>query len=439
MATTLVIVGVTGDLSEKKIIPAVYNLLKQKKLEDITLIGVGTRDITSKEIIDKAIKKDDATKKELIKKLTYLKGDVTKEETYTNLAKTIPKNDEIIFYLAISPDFFKVVTTHLKPFVKRAKVAFEKPFGNDSKQAEELSTFIHNIFPEEKIYRVDHYLGKELVQNLAIIRFTNTFLADSWNNKHINHIQIIIDEKLGVEDRARFYDKYGAVKDIIQNHAMQLLALTTMKEPKRLEAKYIREEKTKLLEKVKIEEAVLGQYANYTKEKGVDPNSKTETFAAIKCSINNSQWKNTPIYIRTGKKLARKETKIYVQFEEPPCHLFEGVCPLKANHLVINIQPNEGFYMSMNTKAPRKTQVTQVKMDFSHKREYGINTPESYENIFEEIINGDQSNFVHANEVQAAWKIVDPILKKRPALEKYEGEIPLKAKELIRKGGLSWQ
>jgi len=316
---------------------------------------------------------------------------------------------------------------------------FEKPFGEDLKSAKKINKVITSLFTEKQIYRIDHYLGKELVQNIIIARFTNTILEPLWSHTYIDHVQIVMTEDFGVEGRGNFYDNYGALKDVVQNHLLQLVALSSMEAPKNLGEKYVRDEKVKILKAISITDVVLGQYAGYTKEKGVKKNSKTETFAAIKLFINNKRWQKVPFYIITGKNMDKRLAGIYVQFKQAPCLLFSGVCNFIPNYFRIQIQPDEGFYMQLNAKAPGKAGITPVKMDFCHACVFGPNTPEAYENLLLDVLKGDQSTFVRSDEIEEQWKIIDKITRKNLKVQEYKkGSYPEAARKMIEKDNRYW-
>ena len=451
----IVIVGITGDLAKRYILPSFYHLARHKKISDYSIIGIGRRDITEKQIMQnvKGFVEDKMNAKafsQMETNLTYLQGDVTELETFERLKILIEEKkgkgqNNVLFYLATLPRFFVPITDNIRQCKLHeeaegwSRIVFEKPFGENGKSARALNRHVQKIFSEKQIYRVDHYLGKELVRNMAVLRFTNTMLEPVWSAKYIDHVQIHLHESLGVEQRAAFYDKYGAVKDVVQNHILQLLALTAMEEPKKLHEKNIRDKKAKALSKAKVVKSVFGQYKGYKQAPGIDRLSQTETFAAMKVKVDTPRWKDTPFYVMTGKKLKKKQTMIYVQFTNSSCHLFDGYCPLRPNHLVISVQPDEGFYLTMNTKEPGTNNITQIKMDFRHESMFGPKTPAAYENVLENVLKGDQSAFVRADEVEYSWDIIDPALKKKHKLHPYTaGEIPKAAKELMKDDGRSW-
>tara|TARA_Y100000310_G_C20663211_1_gene805960 strand:- start:417 stop:1799 length:1383 start_codon:yes stop_codon:yes gene_type:complete len=453
----IVIMGITGDLSKRKLIPSMYRLLKNKKINDFAIIGIGRRALSVEDIISgskKFISKPDASiLNSLEKKISYLQGDLDDTATYNALKKRLAGHAKkgltnVLFYLATLPGHFDPIAQNLKSsgLSKSSKgwvrVVFEKPFGANLEDAKELNASIKKVFTEDQIYRIDHYLGKELVQNIAVLRFSNTVLEPLWNKNHIDHVQIILNEDIGVEDRGGFYDKYGAIKDVVQNHMLQLLALVAMEAPSSFNALQIRNEKFKVLQStrsVDAQDTILGQYAGYSKEKDVSAGSSTETFAAMKVFVDNMRWQHVPFYLKTGKKMKEKKSLIYIQFEEAPGVLFKEGAKLEPNHLVITVQPSEGFYMTLNAKVPGSLDLTQVKMDFCHDCKYGANTPEAYETLLESVLAGDQSVFVRSDEVEQSWRIVDGIIDKELKVRSYAaGKDPKAASDFISKDGREW-
>lgn len=436
-----IIFGITGDLAKRKLIPALFKLVKHKKLKRFALIGTARSNTNIKAIFSSAKqyihydnKNDLKTWKGLQKRSYYLPLDFYNKEDYSKLSlhlEQIEKEHKLIgnrvFYLATLPQHFDVITHNLQQ-QKLAqqtkqhwtKVIYEKPFQDDYISARKLNKCINRLFSEKQVYRIDHYLGKELVKDIAFIRFTNRILEPLWNNSHIDSVQIILDEDFGIENRAAFYDHYGAVRDVVQNHVLQLLALTTMEAPKQLSAEFIRNEKVKILRKTKIKDFMLGQYAGYTNEIGIKKSSKTETFAALKMEINTPRWKGIPIFVRTGKFLAKKETSIHIKFKEVDCLLAKN-CPSDTNYFTIRIQPNDSFILELHAKvAGKKDQIMPVKLEFCKKCRFGPDTPEAYETLLEDVIKGDQSAFVRNDEIEAAWKVVDIVQKKKKKVYLYE-------------------
>lgn len=457
------IMGVTGNLSKLKLIPAIYHLFKNKKIYNIAIIGVARDNINSEKLLDESkryIKNLDAKVWDKFKRLFYyFQGDFYDEKKFMELdgfSKKIEKKHNLsgnkIFYLATIPQHFETISNNLKKcgLAEEAgknskkqnwvRVVFEKPFGFDLKSAKKLDSHLGKVFSEDQIYHIDHYLGKELIQNISVIRFTNTILEPLWNNKYVDHVQIILSEDVGIEERGPFYDTYGVVKDVVQNHMLQMLALTAMESPMKLTEKYIRDEKVKLLRTIRTtKELVLGQHEDYRNIKGIDPNSKTATFAALKLFVDNSRWKGVPFYLISGKKMKEKITSIYIQFKQSPCLLFREMCDFQPNYLVIQIQPEEGFYIQMNGKVPDKPDIAAIKLDFCHSCTFGPNTPEAYETLLFDVAKGDQSVFVRSDEIEEEWRIVDSVLKNRPKLNIYKkGSYPSSADKLIKKDNKYW-
>lgn len=448
-----IIFGASGDLSKRKLIPGIYNLLTHQRLDKFHILGVSRRKLTPKELINSSKKFIKKRESKLIKKLekntSYVSLDADKVEDYTllkNKIKDLEKREKYnkIFYMATSPNFFESISNGIKDtnLAKEdhcwTRIIFEKPFGLDLKSSRILNKQVRKIFDEDQIYRIDHYLGKELVGNISIVRFSNTFLEPIWNRKYVDSIQIILDEDLGIEERGAFYDKYGAIKDVIQNHMLQLLALLTMEQPKLLSGEPMRDKKAQLLKHVKVVDSLIGQYEGYKKEKGIDPKSKTETFAAMKLAINNWRWRGVPIFFRAGKMLDKKITKIIVNFKKTPC-LFERVCPSEADSLEIRIHPEEGISLNMNAKVPGRTQAELVRMDFSHHSTFGPDTPEGYENLFADTIAGDQSTFTRDDEIDRQWKIVEKVKKGKLHIYKKRSRGPKEMEAFDKKHNIKWK
>lgn len=453
---TFIILGATGDLTKRKLIPAIYNLVKNKKLKKFVLVGTARSNIQIKKILsesEKFIEKlDRKAWKKVINSSYYHIVDFYKQEDYKQLKKfveEIEKKHKLsgnrLFYLATLPQHFETITFNLTK-IKLAKkiggkwvrIVYEKPFGEDLKSAKKINKSISKIFNEKQIYRIDHYLGKELVENISLVRFTNRILEPLWNNKHIESVQIILDEDMGIGNRGPYYDKYGAIKDVVQNHMMQLLALTAMEAPKNLVGEYIRNEKAKLLSKVKIKDLILGQYKGYKKEKGISGKSKTETFAALKLEINNQRWKGVPFFLKTGKNLNKKQTLIIIKFKKVDC-LLAKACYSDSNYLIIRIQPDEGISFEINAKLPEKNQVIPVKMDFCHSCLFGPNTSKGYENLFYDIIRGDQSIFIRRDEIENSWTIIDKIKKGKVYPYKKASKGPKQLHTFNKKHNIIWK
>jgi glucose-6-phosphate 1-dehydrogenase len=374
-----------------------------------------------------------------------------------------------MFYLAMAPEFFGTIASNLKAegltdTAGWKRLVIEKPFGHSLPTAKELNEEIREAFHESEIYRIDHYLGKEMVQNIEVIRFANALFEPLWNNRYISNIQITSSEVLGVEDRGRYYESSGALRDMVQNHMLQMVALLAMEPPIKLNPEEIRSEKVKVLRALRqIDQSevdqyfVRGQYSagmieeetilGYREENSVDPASNTETYVAGKLVIDNFRWAGVPIYIRTGKRMSSKSTKVVVQFKDIPMNLYynrgEKVDP---NLLVIHIQPEEGITLHLNAKKSGKDiTTTPIKLDYSNNCIDGINTPEAYERLIFDAMRGDMTNFTHWDEVALSWSFIDQVSKawettKAEDFPNYEAGSagPKKADELLKRDGFHW-
>ena len=420
------------------------------------------------------------------KNITYVQGDdYGSADGHAKLAAQLDKQDQAagtagnrLFYLSTPPNTFEPIITQLGEKRRQAggktkgwwRVIIEKPFGRDLASARSLNDLLHGYFPEEDVFRIDHYLGKETVQNLMVMRFANSIFEPIWNYKYIDHVQITVSETLGVGSRGGYYDKSGATRDMIQNHMFQLLALVAMEPPAALDARSIRDEKVKVFKCVRplrssnsVDDfAVRGQYGagsmgkettpGYTKEKGVDPNSTTETFAAMKLFIDNWRWSGTPFYLRTGKALKEKLSEIMVRFRSPPLTLFQKQCEsaVYPNDLILRVQPQEGISWRLNGKVPGGSMNINKSValpgDFSITSENFSrrNRPEAYERLIYDAMAGDQTLFIRGDEAEAAWQVIDPIEKawaqsKNKPEEYAPGSWgPKKAMNLIELDGRRW-
>lgn len=429
--TIFIILGATGDLTKRKLIPAIYKLIEDKKIGKFCIVGVASSANTSEQILEQASQFVDNKKQDIWDCLKncfyYYQMDFYDSKSYVKLHELIDSIEQEknikgnkIFYLATLPEHFEVITKNLSKnkIVHKCdssccwdKIVYEKPFGQDLKSCRKINKAISKLFSENQIYRIDHYLAKDLVYNIALIRFTNKIFEPLWNNKNIDSVQIILSEDIGIEGRGSSYDKYGALKDVVQNHMLQILSLITMEQPNSLTSQDIRDVKAKVLKKVKIDSVVLGQYDGYKQEPKVNPESKTETFAALKLFVNNKRWAGVPFYLKTGKFLDKKQVSVHIRFKMIKCLLTQG-CPIDANYLNIMIDPDDGFNLELNTKIPGfSDQIMTGRMDFCHKCVAGPNSPAAYEILLNDVINGDQSTFVRYDEIETCWKIIGQINK----------------------------
>lgn len=455
---TFIILGATGDLAKRYLFPAIYKLVQEKKVERFAIVGVARRSMNTQQLLNpsKEFIADLDLKlwKDLEQRTTYhqLKFDMLEDyQKLSTILQTIEQKYQLsgnrIFYLATLPDHFDQITLNLaasniatQSKTNWSRLVYEKPFGDNLQSAQKINKSIARVFDESQVYRMDHYLGKELVGNIALVRFTNRILEPLWNKEHLESVQIILSEKLGLEGRGEFYDKYGALKDVVQSHMLQMMALVGMESPAKITGDYIRNEKVKILQKIKVKDVFLGQYDGFTTEKGVNPASKTETFAALKLEIDNPRWKGVPFFLKTGKFLDKRETSIHLKFKMVECLLTRN-CPTDSNYLTIRIQPNEGIIFEMNAKVPGETyQVSPITMEFSPRSLHGPESPRAYENLLNQVIQGDQSVFVRNDEIEAAWKVIDEIKKKKYPLYLYKkgSTGPKELEEWSRKEKMRW-
>ena len=485
----IVIFGASGDLAKRKLIPALYELSRQKLLDDKSyVIGFSRSEMTDEQFrteATEAVKKfartkpiDEAVLKNLIGRMFYNASDYGSEEGHAKCAKKMDELDKQygtpgnrLFYISTPPATFEPIITALnkRQAAKQngggwQRIIIEKPFGHDLESAKSLNKLLLQQFHEEQVFRIDHYLGKETVQNLMVMRFANSIFEPIWNYKYIDHVQITVSETLGVEKRGGYYDKSGALRDMVQNHLFQLMALVAMEPPAALDAVSIRDEKVKVYKSVRPVDAkhldsyaIRAQYGpgeaadtktpGYTKEKDVPADSKTETFAALKLFIDNWRWSGTPFYLRTGKYLPEKLSEIIVRFKSPPLTLFQKQCesPVFPNDLIIRVQPQEGLSWRFNGKVPGgHMNIKPVAMDMEYKTTFNVEPPEAYERLIYDATMGDQTLFIRGDEAEAAWAVIDPIeqgwaASSTPPYQYDPGTWgPKKAQDLIELDGRRW-
>ena len=447
----LIIFGVTGDLSRKKLMPAVYDLANRGLLPPgFSLVGFARRDWEDQDfgqVVQDAVRQhartpwSDEVWAQLSRGIRFVSGEFDDDAAFDRLRETIEQldkergtNGNHAFYLSIPPKAFPIVTQQLsrsgladpKPDQFR-RVVIEKPFGHDLKSARELNEVVESVFPADSIFRIDHYLGKETVQNILALRFANQLYEPLWNNNYIDHVQITMAEDIGVGGRAGYYDGIGAARDVIQNHLLQLLALTAMEEPVSFDAADLRAEKEKILSAVSIPKdlgkyTARGQYTGgwqggekvtgFLQEEGMNPKSVTETYAAMRLDINTRRWAGVPFYLRAGKRLGRRVTEIAVVFKRAPQQIFGAsqTSALGQNALVIRVQPDEGVTIRFGSKIPGVgMQVRDVTMDFGYGHAFTEASPEAYERLILDVLLGDPPLFPRHEEVELSWKILDPI------------------------------
>lgn len=440
MAQTIVIFGASGDLTSRKLIPAICSLHQKKRLPPDTHIVGFARTAFSHEAWRERLAEstarflgaqfDAGAWDALAPRIFYSPGSVDSVDDFQALERLLREieGDEAaarLYYLAIAPQFYAPAVLHLGAAGMAGethgprRVVVEKPFGTDLASARQFNRQIHEVFGESQVYRIDHYLGKETVQNVLVLRFGNTIFEPVWNRNYIEHVEITAAEALTVGHRAGYYDTAGVLRDMLQGHLLQLLTLTAMETPVRFEAEAVRDEKVKVLRAVRplgLEEiatdTLRGQYRGYLAEPGVRPDSQTATFAALKLHVDNWRWQGVPFYLRSGKAMSCPTTQVVIQFREPPYMLFEGGPRdhRDANRLVIQIQPAEGIQLHFHTKVPDAgMQLRMTDLSFRFRDKFAGPMPEAYQRLLLDAINGDASLFARADEVEAAWSIVDPI------------------------------
>ncbi|MBS3813079.1 glucose-6-phosphate dehydrogenase [Candidatus Bipolaricaulota bacterium] len=437
-AATFIILGGTGDLATKKLIPSIYALFERGELDDFDLVATSRKEMTDQDyvsLIEGNVEKEERWE-EFCSNLHFVRLNFYEPGDYARLAKVLRGcGRRKLFYLATLPGHFQAITTNLASHdlvTDSDKVIYEKPFGDDLNSARELNETISRVFPEERIYRIDHYLDKELVENITVLRFANSIVEPIWCSKYIDHVQIIASEDFGVEGRGEFYDRYGAIRDFFQSHILQLLALTTMKKPDEFNAECIRDEKVSALSKVRVLDTITGQYRGYLEEDEVEQGSSTETLAAIKLKLDDPRWRGVPIFTLFGKNLAKKYAQVYVQFKPAAERFLNDRIEPGPNSLVVSIQPDKGIYFTLNTKVPGEMRTTESKMNFCYTCHHGPNTPRAYENLLVQAIGGHQRSFVRSDEIEQQWKIVGGIERQRPFI--YEkGQIPGCVRDFIGK------
>ena len=474
LPTSIVIFGASGDLTQRKLVPSLFNLYRKGRLpKQFRIVGYGNTAFSDdqfrthlkdglKEFASFKYKSEEWAS--FAVNIEYQQGRYTDLADFKKLGNRL-KNWEIssgnrIYYMATPPGVFPNIidllglTDQLTEYNGWRRVVIEKPFGTDLESARSLNEQIHKALSERQIYRIDHYLGKETVQNILMARFANTIFEPLWNRNYIDHVQITVAEQVGVEHRGRFYDQVGVLRDMFQNHLLQLTSLVAMEPPASFDATALRNEKVKVLSSIRPmkEDEVLkwtvgGQYKGYREEEGVDPKSTTLTSAAIRLQIDNWRWQGVPFYLRSGKHLKEKLSQITIEFKKPPHLLFPSTDgDLTANMLVLYLQPHEGLHWRFEAKVPDTVaQLRSVDMEFHYEEAFGKTAlPDAYERLLLDTMTGDASLFTRADEVETAWALIDPITEaweaqKRPLAFYEPGSWgPSEADELLAQAGRKW-
>ncbi|KAK3023600.1 hypothetical protein RJ639_044060 [Escallonia herrerae] len=466
---SIVVLGASGDLAKKKTFPALFNLYRQGFLhpDEVCILGYARTKISDDELRNrirgylphgKGASNDQAEDvPKFLQLIKYVSGSYDSEDGFHSLDKEISAHElskhtaegssRRLFYFALPPSVYPSVCKMIKNCCMNksdrggwTRIVVEKPFGKDLESAEQLSTQIGELFDEPQIYRIDHYLGKELVQNLLVLRFANRFFLPLWNRDNIDNVQIVFREDFGTEGRGGYFDQYGIIRDIIQNHLLQVLCLVAMEKPVSLKPEHIRDEKVKVLQSViplKDEEVVLGQYDGYTEDPTVPDNSNTPTFATMVLRIHNERWEGVPFILKAGKALNSRKAEIRVQFKDVPGQK-QG-----RNEFVIRLQPSEAMYMKLTVKQPGLEMSTiQSELDLSYGQRYqGVPIPEAYERLILDTIRGDQQHFVRRDELKAAWEIFTPLLHRidrgevKSVSYKPGSRGPVEADQLLERAG----
>ncbi|MEV7436927.1 glucose-6-phosphate dehydrogenase [Streptomyces griseoviridis] len=482
----LVIFGVTGDLSRKKLMPAVYDLANRGLLPPgFSLVGFARRDWADQDfaqVVHDAVREHSRTPfreevwQQLAEGMRFIPGDFDDDSAFKLLKQTVDELDaargtsgNYAFYLSVPPKFFPKVVEQLKrhgladtPEGSWRRAVIEKPFGRDLESARELNALVHDVFAPDQVFRIDHYLGKETVQNILALRFANQMYEPIWNRSYVDHVQITMAEDIGIGGRAGYYDGIGAARDVIQNHLLQLLALTAMEEPLAFDAESLLTEKLKVLRSVRLPDdlgahTVLAQYATgwqggekvvgYLDETGIDRASRTDTYAAVRLEVDNRRWAGVPFYLRTGKRLGRRVTEIAVVFQRAPHSPFDAAATeeLGENAIVFRVQPDEGMTVRFGSKVPgTSTEIRDVSMDFAYGESFTESSPEAYERLILDVLLGDANLFPRVEEVEESWKILDPIEEYwarngTPAQYPSGTWGPKEADEMLARDGRSWR
>jgi glucose-6-phosphate 1-dehydrogenase len=487
---TVIIFGASGDLTKRKLVPALYRLTQERLLPaEFAILGFARTANTDEEFrarmkdavatYSEARRVDEAVWESFAQGIFYLPGNINDPESYRQMRERLDEIDRLrgtagnrVFYLSTAPGFYSEAIRQLgdaglaKPEGKGwTRIIIEKPFGHSLSSARQLNVDVAKVFDEEQVYRIDHYLGKETVQNLMVFRFANGIFEPVWNRQYIDHVQITNAEAIGVEDRGGYYETAGVLRDMIQNHVFQVLSLVAMEPPNSLEANAVRDEKIKVMQTVRpisvdrVDEfAVRGQYGpgsvggkqakGYREEKDVNPESNTDTYAAVKLYFDNWRWAGVPFYLRSAKRMPKRVTEIAIQFKEAPHLIFRDAASgqMEPNQLIVRVQPDEGITLRIGAKVPGQvTRIRWVNMDFRYGASFGVASPEAYERLLLDCILGDSTLYARRDMTERGWEIVMPILEswqsRKADFPNYEAGTwgPDSADELLEKDGRKWR
>ncbi len=470
--TTILIFGASGDLTRRKLIPALFNSYRKGRLpENFHIVGFARRpwdddefrELLHEGMLEFAPEAFTAEKwSEFAPHITYFQGNLDTPADYDHLPTYLAdlENGPVnrLYYLATAPEFFVPIVKNLGATAMADEVdgwrrlVVEKPFGHDLQSAQALNQAIHAVFAEPQVYRIDHYLGKETAQNILYFRFANTIFEPVWNRNYVDNVQITVTESVDVGRRAGYYDQAGVVRDMFQNHLLQLLSLIAMEPPTSFAADAVRNEKAKLLQAIRplpLSDTVRAQYEGYLQADGVAPGSQTPTYAALKLYVDNWRWQGVPFYLRSGKALARKNTELVIVFQKPPHLMFDAIADadFSSNVLSICIQPDEGIHLRFEAKAPDSTRTDSVDMEFHYRSAFkGNSLPDAYERLLLDALRGDASLYTRSDSIEAAWRLMDPVIQgweqdpQSPPMVAYQTGSwgPAEAEQLLQHDGRAW-